>query len=60
VTAPDVSQSPYEQGRLGMQRVMDVLDGKHVAAQTLLPTKVLTKGNVDSAAMKPYRYESSC
>jgi hypothetical protein len=39
---------------------MDVLDGKHVAAQTLLPTKVLTKGNVDSAAMKPYRYESSC
>jgi ribose transport system substrate-binding protein len=55
-----VSQSPYKQGVLGLQRLAGALDGKQVEPETLLPTMVLTQDNVDSVDAKPYLYTPSC
>lgn len=55
-----ISQSPYEQGVKGMEDAYAALTGKPVQETQLLPTKVITKANVDSPDMKPYLYLPHC
>ena len=59
-----VAQPPYNEGYQAVKLLSQIARGQvkasSVAYQQYLPGVVVTKANVNSAAVKPYLYVSSC
>lgn len=55
-----VSQTPYQQGYNGVEQAVNALTGKAVTKTELLPNKVITADNVDSADLAQYVYKPNC
>jgi len=55
-----VSQNPVEQGILGVKEAVKALEGEKTIPEQLVPTKVLTKDNIDDPDSKAYIYSGTC
>lgn len=55
-----ISQDPYEEGILAMQQMEKALNGQPTTPKILVPTKALTKANIDSPSSKPFIYSPTC
>ena len=60
LVAFDVVQAPYEIGELGLQTMVDALNGKQVPREQYRPFVVATPQNVDTAEVKKFIYVTRC
>jgi ribose transport system substrate-binding protein len=55
-----IAQQPYEEGRLGVERAVKVLNGEPVPPKTILPNVLVTQENVDQPEISKVVYKSHC
>jgi ribose transport system substrate-binding protein len=60
LVAGDVVQAPYQIGEIGVQTMVDALDGKKVPREIRTPFVVATPANIDTPGVKKYIYVTSC
>ena len=60
IVTADVVQYPYKVGQLGLQMMVDVLDGKPVEREVHTPLVVATKANVDTPEVQQFIYKTRC
>ena len=56
----DVVQYPYQVGQLGLQMMVDALNGKPVEREVHTPFVIATPQNVDTAEVKKFIYDVHC
>jgi ribose transport system substrate-binding protein len=59
VTA-DVVQYPYKVGQLGVQMMVDALDGKPIEREVHTPFVIATQANIDTPAVQQFVYKTKC
>ena len=55
-----IAQEPALEGSDGVQQALNATEGKSVTKNIATPLFAITPQNMNSAAAKPYIYESSC
>lgn len=60
VVSADIVQYPYRVGQLGVEMMVDVLQGKPVERQVNTPLVVATPGNIDTPEVRRFIYRTSC
>ncbi len=60
VVAADIVQYPYRVGQLGVEMMLDALQGKPVQRQVNTPFVVATPQNVDTPEVQKFIYRTSC
>ena len=60
VVSADIVQYPYKVGQLGLEMMVDALNGKPVERQVTTPFVVATPQNIDTAEVQQYIYKTSC
>ena len=60
VVSADIVQYPYRVGQLGVEMMVDVLQGKPVERQVNTPLVVATPGNIDTPEVQRFIYRTSC
>ena len=60
IVQADVVQYPYRVGQLGVEMLVDALNGKPVEREVHTPFVVATPQNVDTAEVKKYIYDVNC
>lgn len=60
IVQADVVQYPYQVGILGVQMMVDALDGKTIEREVHTPFVVATPANVDTPAVRKYIYKTKC
>ena len=60
IVTADVVQYPYKVGQLGLQMMVDVLDGKPVEREVHTPFVIATKANVDTPEVQQFIYKTRC
>jgi ribose transport system substrate-binding protein len=60
VVAGIVSQSPFQEGELGVELAVESLEGGTPTPKTLIPTKYITKENLNSPEIQEYIYHEKC
>ena len=60
IVAADIVQYPYRIGQLGVQMMIDALDGKPIEREVHTPFVVATPENIDSPEVKQYIYKTRC
>jgi ribose transport system substrate-binding protein len=55
-----IAQDPTAEGQYGVDQAVNALQGKSVQASITSPLMAITKQNVNSSAVKPFIYVSSC
>ncbi len=56
----DVVQAPYQIGEIGVQTMVDALEGKAVPREIRTPFVIATPKNIDTPEVKKYVYITSC
>ena len=60
IVAADIVQYPYRVGQLGVEMMVDALQGKPVQREVNTPFVVATPENVDTPEVQKYIYRTSC
>lgn len=60
VVAADIVQHPYRVGELGLEMMVDALNGKPIERQVTTPFVVATPQNVDTPEVKKFIYKTTC
>ncbi len=60
IVAADIVQAPYQMGAIGVQTMVDALEGKEVPREIRTPFVIATPGNIDTPEVKKYVYATSC
>ena len=60
VVSADVVQYPYRVGQLGMEMMVDALNGKQVSRQVTTPFVIATPQNVDTPEVQKFIYRTNC
>ncbi len=60
IVTADVVQYPYHIGELGVQMMLDALDGKPIEREVHTPFVIATKENVDTPEVQRFIYRTSC
>jgi ribose transport system substrate-binding protein len=60
VVSADIVQYPYKVGQLGLEMMVDALNGKPIERQVTTPFVVATPQNIDTPEVQQYVYKTSC
>ena len=60
IVTADVVQYPYKVGQLGLQMMVDALDGKPIEREVHTPFVIATKENVDTPEVQQFIYKTKC
>ena len=60
VVTADVVQYPYKVGELGLQMMVDALDGKPIEREVHTPFVIATKDNIDTPDVQNFIYKTTC
>ena len=60
IVTADVVQYPYKVGQLGLQMMVDALDGKPVEREVHTPFVIATKANVETPEVQQFIYKTRC
>ena len=60
IVTADVVQYPYKVGQLGLQMMVDALDGKPIEREVHTPFVIATKANVDTPEVQQFIYKTRC
>ena len=60
VVSADIVQYPYRVGQLGLEMMVDALNGKPVQRQVNTPFVVATPQNIDTPEVQKFIYKTSC
>ena len=60
VVAADIVQYPYRVGQLGVEMMVEALNGKPVERQVHTPFVVATPANIDTPEVQKYIYRTNC
>jgi len=60
VVSADIVQYPYRVGQLGVEMMVDALQGKPVERQVKTPFVVATPQNVDTPEVQKFIYRTNC
>ncbi len=60
IVTADVVQYPYKVGQLGLQMMVDALDGKPIEREVHTPFVIATKANVDTPEVQQFIYKMKC
>ncbi len=60
VVSADIVQYPYRVGQLGLEMMVDALNGKTIERQVSTPFVVATPQNVDTPEVQKYIYRTTC
>jgi ribose transport system substrate-binding protein len=60
IVTADIVQYPYQVGQLGVQMMVDALDGKPVQREVNTPFVIATKDNIDTPEVQKFVYKMKC
>jgi ribose transport system substrate-binding protein len=60
IVAADIVQYPYRVGQLGVEMMVDALQGKPVERQVHTPFVIATPQNIDTPEVQKYIYRTNC
>ena len=60
IVSADIVQYPYRVGQLGVEMMVDALEGKPIQRQVNTPFVVATPQNVDTPEVQKYIYRTNC
>ncbi len=60
IVTADVVQYPYKVGQLGLQMMVDALDGKPIEREVHTPFVIATKENIDTPQVQQFIYKTTC
>ena len=60
IVTADVVQYPYKVGQLGVQMMVDALDGKPIEREVRTPFVIATKDNIDTPEVQQFIYKTAC
>lgn len=60
VVSADIVQYPYRVGQLGLEMMVDALNGKPIERQVNTPFVVATPQNIDTPEVQKFIYKTSC
>ena len=60
IVTADVVQYPYKVGQLGLQMMVDALDGKTIEREVHTPFVIATKENLDTPEVQQFIYKMKC
>ncbi len=60
IVTADVVQYPYQVGELGLQMMVDALDGKPVQREVHTPFVIATQANIDTPDVQKFIYKTKC
>ncbi len=60
IVTADVVQYPYKVGQVGLQMMVNALDGKPIEREVHTPFVIATKANIDTPEVQQYIYKTKC
>ena len=60
VVAADIVQYPYRVGQLGLEKMVDALDGKTIEREITTPFVIATPKNIDTPEVQKFIYRTNC
>lgn len=60
IVSADVVQYPYGIGQVGVQMMVDAINGKPIERQVQTPFVIATPENIDSPKVQKYIYKTNC